>query len=60
MNFLIGRARETSERITDMFRTLDREDFPATRRKIKSLALSLGDNHPDLVRAHSLITFLEG
>ena len=55
-----ARDPQTAERITELFRTIDEEDFTSAQQKIGALAESLGDDDPELVRARSLITFLEG
>ncbi len=49
-----------AEQITDLFRTIDDENFPSARQKIDALAQTLGENDSDLIRARSLIVFLEG
>ena len=50
----------TTGRITEMFRLIDREDFPSALRKIDVLAKTLGKDDPELVRARGLIAFLVG
>jgi len=43
-----------------LFELIDQEDFKKAREKITSLEKQLGDSEPELTRANSLITFLEG
>lgn len=43
-----------------LFELIDQEDFKKARKKITALEKQLGDSEPELTRANSLITFLEG
>ncbi|MBB57577.1 MAG: ATP-binding protein [Rhodospirillaceae bacterium] len=43
-----------------LFELIDQEDFKKAREKITALEKQLGDSEPELTRANSLITFLEG
>jgi len=43
-----------------LFELIDREDFERAREKIAELEKQLGVSEPELTRARSLITFLEG
>ncbi len=49
---------ETELRV--LFELIDKEDFAKARKKIMALEQQLGDHEPELTRAQSLITFLEG
>jgi predicted ATP-binding protein involved in virulence len=55
-----SRDPTVADRITDLFRTIDEENFVSARQKIDALAKSLGGNDPELIRARSLMAFLEG
>ena len=43
-----------------LFELIDAEDFTQAREKIAALEQQLGEHEPELTRAQSLITFLEG
>lgn len=43
-----------------LFELIDAEDFAQAREKIAALEQQLGEHEPELTRARSLITFLEG
>jgi hypothetical protein len=43
-----------------LFELIDKEDFAKAREKIVALERQLGEHEPELTRAQSLITFLEG
>jgi len=51
---------QTTKLITEMSRSIDREDFPLAQQQIDDLAKKIGPDHPDLVRSRWLIEFLEG
>lgn len=53
-----NKQMETELRI--LFELIDAEDFTQARKKIATLEQQLGENEPELTRAQSLITFLEG
>jgi hypothetical protein len=55
-----SRDPAVADRITELFRTIDEENFVSARHKIDALAESLGANDSELLRARSLISFLEG
>jgi predicted ATP-binding protein involved in virulence len=46
--------------LRNLFEMIDEEDFEQAREKIIALEKQLGGSEPELTRAHSLITFLEG
>lgn len=53
-----NKQMETELRI--LFELIDAEDFTQAREKIAALERQLGEHEPELTRAQSLITFLEG
>lgn len=60
--FMHVKSREptVADQISDLFRTIEAEKFSSAKQKIDRLAKSIGDNDPELTRARSLISFLEG
>lgn len=46
--------------LRSLFELIDQEDFENARKKITALTTQLGESEPELTRANSLITFLEG
>jgi predicted ATPase len=58
--FVKSRDSEVADRITEMFREIDADNFPSARLKMAALEKTLGQNDPELQRARSLIAFLEG
>jgi len=54
------RNRAIDTELRSLFELIDREDFDGARKKIRALEAQLGENEPELTRACSLITFLEG
>jgi len=54
------RNKTIEEELHSLFELIDQEDFKNAREKIAVLAKQLGDSEPELTRANSLITFLEG
>lgn len=66
-NRILQELMETPERnnkmdseLRSLFELIDEEDFEQARAKITALEQQLGESEPELTRAHSLITFLEG
>ena len=55
-----SRDEKTGKQLTDLFRSIDAEDFRAARSSIALLTKVLGDSDPELTRARSMIAFLEG
>ncbi len=54
------RRNEGFEReLTDLFRTIDQEDFVDARTKLVALEKKLGTNDPEVTRARTLMSFLE-
>ncbi len=54
------RARQMEAELRALFELIDAEDFAQAREKIAVLEKQLGEHEPELTRAQSLITFLEG
>lgn len=54
------RNRIIESKLRTLFKLIDKEDFDQARFKISKLRKLLGDSEPELTRAASLITFLEG
>jgi predicted ATP-binding protein involved in virulence len=54
------RNRQMEAELRDLFELIDAEDFIRAREKIAALEMQLGEHEPELTRAQSLITFLEG
>jgi predicted ATP-binding protein involved in virulence len=54
------RNQEIADKLHDLFRLIDDEDFDAARQAIITLTEKLGESEPELTRARSLIKFLEG
>jgi predicted ATP-binding protein involved in virulence len=54
------RNKEIADKLHDLFRLIDDEDFDAARQSIINLTEKLGESEPELTRARSLIKFLEG
>lgn len=55
-----SRDEKTGKQLTELFRTIDAEQFTKARTSITLLSKVLGDNDPELTRARSMIAFLEG
>jgi predicted ATP-binding protein involved in virulence len=55
-----ARNEQVQSFLHDLFRAIDREDFPQAREKMREIGATLGDSDPELVRARSLISFLGG
>lgn len=55
-----SRDEQTGERIAELFRSIDAEEFSKARDTINMLAGVLGENDPELTRARAMIAFLEG
>lgn len=68
LNFLVAqelmgapvRNKQMEAELRTLFELIDDEDFNQAREKIASLEKQLGEHEPELTRARSLITFLEG
>ncbi len=54
------RNKEIADKLHELFRLVDDEDFDAARQAIINLTEKLGESEPELTRARSLIKFLEG
>ncbi|HIO30264.1 AAA family ATPase [Marinobacter salarius] len=54
------RNKQIEEELQSLFELIDAEDFTTARQKILALEKKLGEQEPELTRAQSLITFLEG
>jgi hypothetical protein len=54
------RNRQMEAELRTLFEQIDAEDFTRAREKIAALEKQLGEHEPELTRAQSLITFLEG
>lgn len=54
------RNNKMNSELRSLFELIDEEDFEQARDKITALEKQLGESEPELTRAHSLITFLEG
>jgi predicted ATP-binding protein involved in virulence len=54
------RNKQMERKLHALFELIDAEDFSQAREKIAALELQLGEHEPELTRAQSLITFLEG
>jgi hypothetical protein len=54
------RNKQMERKLRALFELIDAEDFSQAREKIAALELQLGEHEPELTRAQSLITFLEG
>lgn len=54
------RNKQMETELRDLFELIDAEDFTHAREKIVALEQQLGEHEPELTRAQSLITFLEG
>ena len=55
-----ARNEQVQSFLHELFRAIDREDFPKAREKMREIGATLGDSDPELVRARSLISFLGG
>jgi predicted ATP-binding protein involved in virulence len=54
------RNKQMETELRALFELIDAEDFAQAREKIAALEQQLGEHEPELTRAQSLITFLEG
>jgi len=54
------RNKQMETELRALFELIDAEDFTQARAKIATLEQQLGEHEPELTRAQSLITFLEG
>jgi len=54
------RNKQMETELRALFELIDAEDFTQARAKIATLEQQLGEHDPELTRAQSLITFLEG
>jgi hypothetical protein len=54
------RNKQMEAELRTLFELIDDEDFNQAREKIATLEKQLGEHEPELTRARSLITFLEG
>jgi predicted ATP-binding protein involved in virulence len=54
------RNKQMETELRALFELIDAEDFTQAREKIAALEKQLGEHEPELTRAQSLITFLEG
>lgn len=54
------RNKQMETELRALFELIDAEDFSQAREKISALEQRLGEHEPELTRAQSLITFLEG
>jgi predicted ATP-binding protein involved in virulence len=54
------RNKKMETELRSLFELIDKEDFDQAREKITALEQQLGESEPELTRAYSLITFLEG
>ncbi len=54
------RNKQMEGELRALFELIDVEDFTQAREKIAALEKQLGEHEPELTRAQSLITFLEG
>ncbi|OGV65522.1 MAG: hypothetical protein A2498_08350 [Lentisphaerae bacterium RIFOXYC12_FULL_60_16] len=55
-----ARNVEVQSFLHELFRAIDREDFPQAQERMRQISERLGDSDPELVRARSLISFLGG
>ena len=55
-----ARNKQMETELRALFELIDAEDFTQARAKITTLEQQLGEHEPELTRAQSLITFLEG
>jgi predicted ATP-binding protein involved in virulence len=55
-----SRNEQLDQELSQLFEQIDLEKFPNARRLIKHIAIKLGENDPEITRARSLISFLEG
>lgn len=55
-----ARSKAMEAELRALFELIDEEDFAQAREKIAALEKRLGESEPELTRAQSLITFLEG
>lgn len=54
------RNKQMETELRALFELIDADDFTRAREKISALEQQLGEHEPELTRAQSLITFLEG
>ncbi|HEY3354862.1 MAG TPA: AAA family ATPase, partial [Polyangia bacterium] len=54
------RTQDVADRLRDLFRAIDKEDFETARRLAAELEADLGSDDPEITRARALMTFLEG
>lgn len=54
------RNKDIESELRELFQMIDQEYFESAKGKIEDLKLHLGNYEPELTRASSLITFLEG
>jgi energy-coupling factor transporter ATP-binding protein EcfA2 len=54
------RNKQMETELRSLFELIDAENFTQAREKIAALEKQLGEHEPELTRAQSLITFLEG
>jgi predicted ATP-binding protein involved in virulence len=54
------RNKQMETELRTLFELIDADDFTQAREKIAALEQRLGEHEPELTRAQSLITFLEG
>lgn len=54
------RNKKTEAELSVLFDLIDQENFDLAKQKIKELEVKLGTSEPELTRANSLITFLDG
>jgi len=55
-----ARNVEVQNFLQELFRAIDREDFPKAHDRMREISQRLGESDPELVRARSLISFLGG
>lgn len=54
------RDTEVQSKLDELFRSIDDEKFETARAKIEKLAEVIGESDPELIRAKSMLAFLEG
>jgi predicted ATP-binding protein involved in virulence len=54
------RDSDVEKKLEAIFRSIDKEQFKDAKQKIQKLAEVIGESDPELIRAKSMIAFLEG
>jgi thioredoxin-like negative regulator of GroEL len=59
----VMRAEERNEDVkkllSELFKQIDKEDFPTARRRLSEVEEKLGEDDPEVTRARTLLSFLE-